>query len=475
MRRRSFARQAEMLYNLFRNRRAGSKNGKKQNPARTEREGARKMDDTLNRSYDFTMKAWDRMYETVDHQYFREMDAELIYRSLEKELKPVPFGDYLKRYIYRKAEMQGSFREIPLKDYQMIIMDAFREHHTPPSFTPTTAKLSALSKNWLTQQTVKRQVVLLLGFGLGMSDTDVNEFLYKALHEPELQMMDPMETICCYCYQHGYDYYKFEQLMKIYGQTKPDELNMKLIYEGQPAGRTASIQAVQDDAKLMSYLATLKTTDGSSHMADAAWNMFRTLYDRAREVVAEAYNAESAEENEQYVRELTDRLNRSDRWYDEEKQEKIRRAEGAKKHWTKEDITESDLEHVLCSAIPVDRNGNLTPARRSTLNAQFEGKRFSRKHINEILLRHSRVERFDLITMNFLIFAGQTDRIPNEKERYSRFIDGTNRILSDCGMGPLYVTNPYECFVLMCILSVSPLETYADVMEISYGGEETGR
>jgi len=142
------------------------------------------MDDTLGRSYNFTMKAWDRMYDAVDHQYFQEMDADLIYQALEKELKPVPFGDYLKRYIFRKAGMTGSFREVPLRDYQTIITDAFRDHHTPASFTPTSVKLSALSKNWLTQQSVKRQVVLLLGFGLGMSADDVNEFLYKALHEP---------------------------------------------------------------------------------------------------------------------------------------------------------------------------------------------------------------------------------------------------------------------------------------------------
>ena len=35
-------------------------------------------------------------------------------------------------------------------------------------------------------------------------------------------------------------------------------------------------------------------------------------------------------------------------------------------------------------------------------------------------------------------------------------------------MGPLYVANPYECFVLMCMLSVSPLETYTEVIEKSY-------
>ena len=133
-----------------------------------------------------------------------------------------------------------------------------------------------------------------------------------------------------------------------------------------------------------------------------------------------------------------------------------------------EDITESDLEHILCSAIPLDRHGNLTPSKRSTLNAQFEGKRFNRKRVNEILHRRIEVERFDLITLNFLIHAEQVDLEPNAKKRYIRFIDSTNKMLEVCSMGQLYVTNPYECFVLMCILSVSPLETYADVMEMSY-------
>ena len=46
-----------------------------------------------------------------------------------------------------------------------------------------------------------------------------------------------------------------------------------------------------------------------------------------------------------------------------------------------------------------------------------------------------------------------------------------NRILERCFLGELYVSNPYECFVLMCILSEEPLSTYADVWELSYQNE----
>ncbi len=166
--------------------------------------------------YDFTNSAWDSLYETVDDEKFFDCDAELIYNSLKRRLRSIPFGDYLKRYIYRKAEPAIPFEAVSLKEYQVIIRDSFADRATPPSFEPTTAKLSALSKNWLTQQTVKRKVVFLLGFGLNMSAEDVNMFLTKALREHEMNPKNSFEAICRYCFKHRYSYYKFEKLWKQY-------------------------------------------------------------------------------------------------------------------------------------------------------------------------------------------------------------------------------------------------------------------
>ena len=427
--------------------------------------------DDLNRTYEITLKAFNKMYDVVDHDSFPERDAILIYSALEKEMQPVDFGFYLKRYIYEKSGMKGSMSEIPLKEYQMIIQTSFQETRTPASFTPGTAKLSALSKNWLTQRSVKRQVVLLLGFGLKMSEADVNDFLYKALHEEELNVHDPTELICQYCYAHGYGFYKFKQLWDVYGQMSPDNLDMKLIYQNQPAGREESIKTTQEDAKLMTQLLSMKTQSGISQSAEKAYQTFDMLYDKARELIADLYNRESLDENQLYVHQLRDRLDRNDRLYDEQKLDRLRKAESEAKVWTKDDITESDLEHILYSAIPLDRHGNLTPVKNSTLNSQFEGKRLSRKRLNELIHRRANVERFDLITLHFFIHAQQVDTIPNAQRRYTNYIDATNRLLKECRMGPIYVTNPYECFILMCILSLSPLETFADVMEMSYQAE----
>ena len=123
---------------------------------------------------------------------------------------------------------------------------------------------------------------------------------------------------------------------------------------------------------------------------------------------------------------------------------------------------------MISSAIPVDKHGNLTPGKASKLNAQFAGKRFNRQHISEVLAGNSEVTRFDLITLNFFIYSQTIDSYPDAKTRYISFVESTNKILEQCFLGKLNISNPYECFVLMCILSEYPLGTYADVWEMSY-------
>ncbi len=101
-------------------------------------------------------------------------------------------------------------------------------------------------------------------------------------------------------------------------------------------------------------------------------------------------------------------------------------------------------------------------------NKQFAGKRFSRQRIHGILKGETEVNRFDLITLNFFVFSQKTEEYKSAESLYGSFIDSTNEILEKCFLGPLYIANPYECFILMCLLSGDPLGTYADVWELSY-------
>lgn len=380
---------------------------------------------------DFTYNAMESLYDTVDNTYFKEQECYLIYDALKSRLKVISFGDYLRRYIYQKAGLEGKYQEIPIKEYQQIICYSFLDNHTPPSFEETTAKLSALAKNWLTQQSVSRKVVFLLGFGLRMSVADVNAFLTKALREPEMNSKDPFEAICWYCYEHRYSYIKYERLWKIYQETPPDSLDMRLLYEEYTINVREKMYTSHDDAALIFHLSKLKTEDNKVRFRVAAREHFNRLYDEARDLVVDFYRQEG-------------------------------------RACRREDITGSDIERILYSAIPVDGYGNLTPGKDSKLYHLFLGKRFNRQRIHGILANTAEINRFDLITLNFFIFSQKNDEYFNVKRRYTQFIDTTNKILEECCMGKLYTANPYECFLLMCILSEDSMGTYADVWELSY-------
>lgn len=426
------------------------------------------MEDHDIRDFDFTDAAWESLYDAVDDTKFHDRDAQLIYNSLRHRLKIRSFGDYLKRYIYEKAGLTESFTEIPIKEFQLIIRSAFSDNHTPPSFDATTAKLSALSKNWLTQQTVKRNVVFLLGFGLDMSVDDVNMFLTKALREREINPKNPFEVICWYCYHKRFSYLKFEQLWQIYNETRPNTLNMGHFYGEQTIGVRNSMQSIHDDATLIAHIAKLKATENMSAMSFTARKCFDSLYDEARELIAKMYNTYEDTEYEKAVQEYIHKLSFNDRLFDSEKQKRIDQFRSKKRVFGKDDITESDIEHIICAAIPTDRHGNLTPSKASKLNEQFAGRRFSRQRIGDILSNKTDVTRFELITLNFFVFSQRLEEYSDPKARYLRFLDSTNEILEQCFLGKVYIQNPYECFVLMCILSDDPLGTYADVWELSY-------
>ena len=60
-----------------------------------------------------------------------------------------------------------------------------------------------------------------------------------------------------------------------------------------------------------------------------------------------------------------------------------------------------------------------------------------------------------------------------DKRTYT--VDEIQDILLRCGMGEIYIVNPYECFLLMCLLTDCPLAVFSEIWEKSYEeGENDG-
>ena len=116
--------------------------------------------------------------------------------------------------------------------------------------------------------------------------------------------------------------------------------------------------------------------------------------------------------------------------------------------------------------------GNLKKMSASILAKHFSQKRFSRQRINNILNHKFPVERFDLITLEFFVIS-QEMADDDPYTRYRHFLDEIQGILARCGMGEIYIVNPYECFILMCLLTDCPLAVFSEIWEMSYEeGEE---
>ncbi len=426
------------------------------------------MSEEFENKLDFTENAREALYSAVDSEGFIDNDAEMIYDVISKRLKFIPFGEYLKRYIYRSAGIEGPFEEVGLDIYRRIIRDSFADTDTPPSFEPTSAKLSALSKNWLTQQSVSRKVVFLLGFGLGMPENDVDRFLTKALRERGFNAKDPFEIICWHCFRKGYGYPKFNELWNSFLKASPQGSAGRHLLDELTVAVRGKVDTLSEDDALIAFASQFKTKDNRPKLSVSTRKCFDGLFAEAKRIVAEIYTRGEEERARIEAAKVEDRLLRDDRVSDSERNERIRRIRAEARIYKPEDITESDLEHIISSAIPVDRHGNLTPSKASALSGRFDGKRFSRQHINDILEGNTEATRFDIITLNFFIMSQSLDQHPNKRERYFSFINSTNRLLEGCGLGELYISNPYECFVLMCLLSEDPLGTYADVWELSY-------
>lgn len=232
------------------------------------------------KDFEFTRRAAQRFRQVVSLESFEDEDAEVIFHYLYKEMELVSFGDHLKRYIYERAGLEEPYGEVPQEIYRDIAVESFKETYTPKSMNPTSTKLPALVNNWLTQASVKRETVFLLGFGLRMSAEDVSDFLTRVLKEQDFDFHNPEEVIYWYCYSRQLPYSKAEEYKDRYKTIEPAAHN-DIVAEAM-SGKFI----IDTEKKLLQYLACLKAGwDDPMNEKSQAFQEFQRLCSAQRKLL----------------------------------------------------------------------------------------------------------------------------------------------------------------------------------------------
>lgn len=382
--------------------------------------------DKTIKSYEYTNRCIRQMNQMIDYRIFEDMSADIIFQYLNRVMEIVNFADYLKRYLYEKCEMTEEFLEVPLEVYHRIISDSFKETNTPVSFVPTTKRRNLTIKSWLTQANVSRMTIFILGFGLKMTADEVSDFLMKVLKEDDFRYSDVNEIVYWYCFYQKLPYAKAKELLNTYENmsiSNPMSENLWNAMHEHPE------VYIKSDDVLMEYLKYIKAFQIEGKEKAHTYEVFMNLYQECLDLVKETYK-QNDEHNEIG------------------------------------DPGPTDLEKLLGSGIPRDENWNQIRGKLSTLKEQFHNKRMTRNRIWSIVKKNHSVERFDLITLLFFIYSHKSSEW--DSEFYQEYVARINKTLVDCNMYELYPVNPYEAFVLMCMVSDSPLSDYNEVIELSY-------
>ena len=226
------------------------------------------------KDYNYTLNSVVNLNRIINSTQFEEMASETILKYLQEQMEIVSFGDYLKRFIYEKTKMPDNFRDVPEDYYVSYISESFDLNRAPHAFTPVKTRWHNIIKRWLRADSVKRDTVFLLGFGLNMTDKEVSSFLTKVIQEQDFRLDDPRETVFWYCYHHALPYSKALELMAGYEQDVSREETEKALKFWPSIRGNALMVYLSNPNKIGEYLVYLKN---SGFREDTSFREFEKL------------------------------------------------------------------------------------------------------------------------------------------------------------------------------------------------------
>lgn len=415
----------------------------------------------------------EKLKEAIEKGDTSELERLLLEKSYAKYL----FGDYLKRMVYELyifPEDDGrKITEIPEDEYIKDIQQIFKENGMKGvgtlQFGGSTRLTPSNLKRWMGMPCyqVSRELVFLFGFGFNMFAEQVEELLTKVIGQAGFDFRSAQETIYYWCLKQNRGYSGLREWQEKYMeiQEEAEEQKESGIYEekeecaGGARTRYYKEKAVRitDEDGFKEYLRELEKIRRDTRNRITARETLNIVvnilwYELSKERRGETKWLELLIEQ----KEEGDAQNRTKRTQ--------REIKTMQKYW-REVSLDPLIQSIWQEEDPV------AISEKSRELAPLLPDMWKKRSLQDKLNGESRVRKEDILTGVFLTYAHQLEKqMPymsgEEKDymvRVETYVEDVNTYLEQCGMGEFYIVQPYEIFLVLCLLYDKPYSFFLSV------------
>lgn len=416
----------------------------------------------------------EKLKEAIEKGDTSELERLLLEKSYAKYL----FGDYLKRMVYELyifPEDDGrKITEIPEDEYIKDIQQIFKENGMKGvgtlQFGGSTRLTPSNLKRWMGMPCyqVSRELVFLFGFGFNMFAEQVEELLTKVIGQAGFDFRSAQETIYYWCLKQNRGYSGLREWQEKYMeiQEEAEEQKESGIYEEKEecagGARTRyykeKVVRITDEDGFKEYLRELERIRRDTRNRITARETLNVVvnilwYELSKERRGETKWLELLVEQKEAEGDAQNRTKRTQR--------DIRTMQ---KYW-REVSLEPLIQSIWQEEDPV------AISEKSRKLAPLLPDMWKKRSLQDKLNGESRVRKEDILTGVFLTYAHQLEKqMPymsgEEKDymvRVETYVEDVNTYLEQCGMGEFYIVQPYEIFLVLCLLYDKPYSFFLSV------------
>lgn len=377
-------------------------------------------------------------------------DTKKLENILSKIIRePYTWGKYIYEYLFEKyfSEQAAHYEDISKNTYHELIEKLFAENglENRGSLSSSTRLNQLLPLFEKPSVEIKRDVVYLFAYGLGMNVKELSKLMRKALLQPVVNLRDYKEVVYFWCFDHdcGNKIDKIHELLDFYTELPAEQdLTSKEVKDKTTQTLLeVFIEHIQNESQLKEYLRTLKNSNPKKNSRSLR-DEFRLNFQRMPKIPLEKELQPDIAETDLIA------LEKDDAKYSSllSCQEIIKQLDAQRKLY---------YEENTCQLLNPD-----------TIKLLFKGINWSAKSLQKRFDGSQTISRNEFLLSIFFIHCAPlsepkfrvSDPEDLKLERYYHYRECIDKTLKDSCMLLTYPRNPFELFLFVCMFHDKPYE-----------------